>query len=204
MNLPNKLTVTRCLMAIVFVVCLSVDSLPLFALGYAVFLVAAATDYYDGKIARARNLVTNFGKLLDPVADKVLMVAAFIMMMGIPELSVPGWTVVVIISRELLVTGARSLGAAEGAVIPANLWGKVKTVVQMTFVIVFLPLAFFVRATAKWPGFGELLPGDTACYAQALHVASHGCIILVALYTLVSGAQFVWFNWRLLRLHQQL
>jgi CDP-diacylglycerol--glycerol-3-phosphate 3-phosphatidyltransferase len=201
MNLPNKLTVARCLMAIVFVVCLSVDSLPLFAVGYAVFIVAALTDYFDGKIARQRNLVTNFGKLLDPVADKILMVAAFIMMMGIPELWLPGWTVVAIISRELLVTGARSLGAAEGAVIPANQWGKVKTAVQMTFVIAFLPMAFLVRAMTRWPAFAELLPGEPACYAQALSAASHVCITLVAIYTLVSGAQFVWFNWRLLRLH---
>ena len=126
MNLPNQLTVARFIMALVFVVLMSFHHVVAQSLGYLLFIAATITDFYDGKIARDRNLVTNFGKLLDPVADKVLVVAAFIMLMKNPYLSVPGWTVVAILAREFLITGARSLAASEGVVIAANKWGKTK------------------------------------------------------------------------------
>ena len=144
MNLPNQLTIARCFMAVVFVGLMSFQNFFSYTLAYVVFIVAAITDYYDGKIARERGLVTNFGKLLDPVADKVLLTSAFIMMMKMPELRVPGWAIVVILAREFLVTGARSLAAAEGEVIAASATGKTKTVLQLVYVftILFFALQF--------------------------------------------------------------
>ena len=200
MNLPNKLTVARCLMAVVFVTFMSFEHVVTYALGLFTFIVAAITDYYDGKIARERNLITNFGKLLDPVADKVLMVSAFIMMMGMSELSVPGWTIVVILARELLVTGARSLAAAEGSVIPADKYGKRKTAYQMTYVITCLSLVVALRIIDLMPSVAGVLPGGTALYWRLLHPVSMTAIAFIAGYTLYSGFRFAWQNWNELRI----
>ena len=157
MNLPNKLTVARCILTAFFVGLLSIENVYCYLVGYIVFVVAAITDYYDGKIARERNLVTNFGKLLDPVADKVLVVSAFVMLLGIPDMNVPPWSIVLILAREFLVTGARSLGAAQGTVIAANKWGKLKTTLQMIYVCTFL---FFAVVKAIIIGKTEgIIPG---------------------------------------------
>ncbi len=189
MNLPNQLTMARCVLAVFFVVFMSFDNTAWYATAYVLFAAAAITDYYDGKIARERNLISNFGKLMDPVADKVLMVAAFVMMMRMQELHLPGWTVVAILGREFLITGARSLAAAEGLVLPANAYGKAKTVIQMVFVFVFLALAILQRLV-----FGG---GHSAW----LHYFSMWGIIAVSVYTVYSGAQFGWANWKALKLH---
>lgn len=200
MNLPNKLTVARCFLALIFVGLMSFDNALCYIAAFIIFALAAITDWLDGKLARHYNLVTNFGKLLDPVADKVLLLGAFVMLMSVPALRLPEWTIVVIIARELLVTGARSLGASEGAIIPANVWGKVKTVLQMGYVLVFLGAAAIVESMKTWPGFMALMPGTPEDYAQVLRPASFAGIVLVALFTLVSGGQLVWLHWRSLKL----
>ncbi len=192
------------MLALIFVGLMSFEYAVCLIIAYITFVLAAITDYYDGKIARQRNIVTNFGKLLDPVADKVLLVAAFVMMMSLPELRVPEWTVVVIVARELLVTGARSLGAVEGAVIPANLWGKVKTVVQMGYVLLFLLAATIIRVMVEYAAVAESLPGTAISYTRYVYGASYVCMVLVALYTIASGVQFVRHNWKVLGLHQEL
>jgi CDP-diacylglycerol--glycerol-3-phosphate 3-phosphatidyltransferase len=112
-NLPNQLSIARCILAIVFVVFMSFTHWINFAIAYIIFIIAAITDYCDGKIARQSKTVTKFGQLIDPIADKVLMVAAFIMMMKLDELRIPGWCVVVILAREFLVTGVRAIAAAD-------------------------------------------------------------------------------------------
>lgn len=189
MNLPNRLTLARVVMAPIFVGLMSVDHAVSFALAYATFTAAAITDYYDGKIARERNLVSNFGKLWDPVADKVIMAAAFVMMMTMPELRIPGWTVVAILTREFVITGARSFAASDGLVISANRWGKTKTVVQIVYVQVFLFFAVAGRVLAYWyPAFVH------DYYVVWLGYASLVSIIMVALYTLYSGLQFARMN----------
>ena len=99
MNLPNTLTVARCILAGIFVVLMSFDHSLCYFIAYIVFVLAALTDYYDGKIAREQNLITNFGKLLDPVADKILMVAGFIMRMRVPDLSIPAWAGIAMLAR---------------------------------------------------------------------------------------------------------
>lgn len=191
MNLPNRLTLARVIMAPIFVVLMSIDHVATLILAYAVFGVAIVTDYYDGKIARARNLVSNFGKLWDPVADKVITAAAFVMLMQIDELRIPGWTVVAILAREFVVTGARSFAASDGLVIGANRWGKAKTIIQMVYVMVFLFFVIAARIAAHWaPDFVRLY------FTPGLGYASLLCIVMVALFTLYSGWQFARMNLR--------
>lgn len=187
-------------MAIVFVAFMSFEHVATYTLGLITFIIAAITDYYDGKIARERNLITNFGKLLDPVADKVLMVSAFIMLMQVPELHVPGWTIVVILAREFLVTGARSLAAAEGSVISANVYGKRKTVFQMVFVIASLSIVVLLRLLDLAPALAAVIPGGTQYARELLSPLSLFAIVLIAAYTLYSGFQFAWQNWKALRI----
>jgi len=198
MNLANKLTVARMAMVPVFICLLSFEHLACLLLGYVTFVVASLTDYYDGKIARRRNQVTNFGKLLDPVADKILVAAAFVMLMLLDDLRIPGWTVVAIIGREFLVTGARSLAASEGVVIAANVWGKAKAVLQMGYIYWFLGFVI-LRHILDW-----CAPGVVPRYTRILAVASLWGVILVALFTVFSGVQFARINWHALRLDRSL
>jgi len=194
MNVPNQLTVARVIMVPIYVGLMSYDHIVTFSLAYVVFVAAAITDYYDGHIARTRNLVTNFGKLIDPVADKVLMAAAFVMMMHVRGLNVPGWTVVVILSREFLITGARSLAAGEGQIIAANNWGKTKTVLQMVFILTFLFFVIVERGTHYWR------PDGFPTFQTILSQSSLGAIIFVAFFTAYSGFQFIRVNWTSLQL----
>ena len=188
MNLPNQLTIMRIFMTAIFVSLMSFHDVVTFIFAYLVFTIASITDYYDGKIARERNIITNFGKLLDPVADKVLICSAFVMMMTLDELHVPGWAVVLIISREFLVTGARSLAATEGIIIAANKYGKLKTIFQMVYVFTFL---FFVIVT--WP-IKTLCPQHYPIFNDVLSKSSLWCMVYVAAYTVYSGIQFTRIN----------
>jgi CDP-diacylglycerol--glycerol-3-phosphate 3-phosphatidyltransferase len=202
MNLPNQLTVARLVMALAFVGLMSFPSLSTYLIAYVVFILATITDYYDGKIARERNLVTNFGKLLDPVADKVLLVGALVMLMQVPGLRVPSWCVVAIIAREFLVTGARSLAASEGVVIPANVWGKTKAVIQMVYVFVFLALAIIGDLFDSLAAFlaAEWWASFLRFYHRAVTIGSFWAIIFVALFTIYAGLQFMRINWRAMNL----
>ncbi len=202
MNLPNILTLGRCVLAAFFVLFMSFDHVACYIIAYGLFAAAAITDYYDGKIARAQNLITNFGKLLDPVADKILMVAGFVMLMRVPDLKIPGFAVIAILAREYLITGARSLAASDGVILPANAWGKAKTAIQMTYVFIILALVIFWRIILAVPALRAVLPGAPATYSAWLEYLSLGGIILVAVYTIYSGIQFTWVNWNALRLHQ--
>lgn len=197
MNLPNKLTVARLIMVPVFVVLMSFENPFTYIVAYLVFTVASITDYFDGKIARERNLITNFGKLMDPLADKVLMASAFVMMMQVSALSVPGWCIVAILAREFLVTGARSMASADGTAIAANDWGKLKTVLQMVWVYVFLFLAIGVWGVERW------MPEHLALYSDWVRVGSLVGIMLVAGLTVYTGIQFAQSNWKTLNLSSQ-
>lgn len=137
MNLANKLTLLRVIMVPFFLVFISVDSIPYGKeLALAVFVLASLTDKLDGYIARSRNMVTNFGKFMDPLADKLLVSAALI---ALVELTViPSWIAFIILAREFAVSGLRILAASDGKVIAASWWGKIKTVIQMVAVIVAL------------------------------------------------------------------
>lgn len=138
MNLPNKLTVLRIIMVPFFVLFmltnLGGDANKWIAL--VLFCVASLTDMLDGKIARARNLVTNFGKFMDPLADKLLVCSAMICL--IPQGKLAAWIVIVIISREFIISGFRLVASDSGIVIAASYWGKFKTVSQMFMIILLI------------------------------------------------------------------
>ncbi len=200
MNIPNKLTVARFIMALAFVALMSVHHVATYIIAYLLFIAATLTDYYDGKLARAWNIVTNFGKLLDPVADKVLLNGALIMLMQVPGLRIPAWTVVVIIAREFLITGARSLAASHGAVIGANVWGKTKAVLQMVYVFVFQALAILAMILHGVEGGSEGFREFIAMFDSFVAWSSFVAIVFVALFTLYSGVQFMRSNWEALSL----
>ena len=138
MNLPNKLTVARVILIPFFVFFLLNDSMnPYFKwVALALFIIASLTDLLDGKIARKYNLVTDFGKFMDPLADKLLVCSA---MIGLIELGrIEAWIVLVIIAREFIISGFRLIAADNGRVIAASYWGKFKTTFQMFMVILMI------------------------------------------------------------------
>lgn len=138
MNLPNKLTVLRMIMVPFFVVFILTgwggDANRWICV--AIFAAASFTDYLDGKIARSQNLVTNFGKFMDPLADKLLVCSALICFIELDKL--PAWVVIIIIAREFIISGFRLIAAENGVVIAANYWGKFKTVSQMIMIILLI------------------------------------------------------------------
>lgn len=150
MNLPNKLTVFRVILVIPFVILLLgqnagwgwYDALFGGVIEYmdwvatAIFVIACLTDHLDGRIARKNNLITNFGKFMDPLADKLLVSAAMICLIELGR--IPAWVVVVIISREFIISGFRLIASDNDIVIAASMWGKYKTVFQMIMVILML------------------------------------------------------------------
>ena len=154
MNLPNKLTVLRVCMIPFFVVMLLLNGGENQTYRYiaaAIFIVASLTDMLDGKIARKYNLVTNFGKFMDPLADKLLVCSALICLVDLKQL--PAWMVIVIISREFIISGFRLVASDNGIVIAASYWGKFKTTFQMIAVvllIVGIPALSMVTTAVVW------------------------------------------------------
>ena len=138
MNLPNKLTLFRVFLIPFFVVFMLAPICPGYAnyIAVGIFIVASLTDLLDGKIARKYNLVTDFGKFMDPLADKLLVCAAMICLVETGQLA--GWIVVIIISREFIISGFRLIASDNGVVIAASYWGKFKTTFQMLMIIVLI------------------------------------------------------------------
>ena len=138
MNLPNKLTLFRVILIPFFVFFLLAPYFEGYGnyIAVAVFIVASITDFLDGKIARKYNLVTNFGKFMDPLADKLLVSSALICLVALNK--IPAWVVIVIIAREFIISGFRLVAADNGVVIAASYWGKFKTAFQMVTVIVLI------------------------------------------------------------------
>lgn len=139
MNLPNKLTIIRVCLIPFFVAALLFDhgnNYTMRIVANVLFIVASLTDLFDGKIARKYNLVTNFGKFMDPLADKLLVCSAMICFIELDKL--PAWIVIIIIGREFIISGFRLIAAENGVVIAANYWGKFKTASQMVMIILLL------------------------------------------------------------------
>lgn len=140
MNLPNKLTILRMCLVPVFVLILMIstksESVLFRILPLIIFAFASFTDTLDGQIARKHNLITDFGKFMDPLADKLLVNSALICFVEIGYIE--SWFVILIIAREFIISGFRMLAASKGITIAANMWGKLKTVVQMLLVIIIL------------------------------------------------------------------
>ena len=137
MNTPNKLTLLRVILIPFFVICMLAVSA-----GWgkwaalAIFVIASLTDTLDGYLARRDNLVTNFGKFMDPLADKLLVCSAMICLVDLER--IPSWVVIIIIGREFVISGFRLIASDNGIVIAANYWGKIKTVCQMVMIIVVI------------------------------------------------------------------
>ena len=139
MNLPNKLTIIRVCLIPFFVAALLFDhgdNYTMRIVANVLFIIASLTDLFDGKIARKYNMVTNFGKFMDPLADKLLVCSALICLIELGQL--PAWVVIVIISREFIISGFRLVAADNGVVIAASYWGKFKTTFQMIAVILLI------------------------------------------------------------------
>lgn len=186
MNLPNQLTVARFGLTIGFVAALSSSWRFGNTVGLLIFVAAGITDYYDGAIARKRNLVSDFGQLMDPLADKVMMAAAFILL--VPEHAFPAWVAVVIISREFAITGLRLLAANRGCILPSDQLGKHKMVWQIITVIYFLLLLSIAEMErAGWFPVGGWWP-------RAWNTGGHLLIAATLGLTLYSGFGYLWRN----------
>ncbi|MBO5113254.1 MAG: CDP-diacylglycerol--glycerol-3-phosphate 3-phosphatidyltransferase [Lachnospiraceae bacterium] len=152
MNLPNKLTIFRVILIPFFIIALLVPGIPAGNwIALAIFIVASLTDLLDGKIARKYNLVTNFGKFMDPLADKLLVCSALICLVELSR--IPSWMVVIIIAREFTISGFRLIAADNGVVIAASYWGKFKTTFQMIAVclmIANIPVLSLLTTVITW------------------------------------------------------
>lgn len=138
MNLPNKLTILRMILIVPFVLCMLLPGLGTAGkyAAVAIFIIASLTDMLDGKIARKNNLVTNFGKFMDPLADKLLVCSAMICLTANDKLA--AWIVIIIISREFIISGFRLVASDNGVVIAASYWGKFKTTFQMVMIVMLI------------------------------------------------------------------
>lgn len=143
MNLPNKLTMLRILLIPIFILFLMKGY---YYTSGIVFILASLTDMLDGYIAREFDLITNFGKIMDPLADKLLVTSAMICLVELGEIA--GWMIIVILAREFIITGLRTVAAGEGIIIAAGTWGKIKTVLQMIALSLILmrnwPFSYFI------------------------------------------------------------
>src|SRR5438552_4739645 len=153
MNLPNRLTLTRLVLTLFFLAAVFWRARFNDTIALVLFSLAGLTDYYDGKIARRDKLITNFGTLMDPLADKILTCSAFIAFVG--RGTVPAWMVVIIVTRELAITGLRLLAATKNVVLAAEGYGKHKTVSQIVAIISILVVASY----KQWGPLGEAVFG---------------------------------------------
>ena len=174
MNLANKLTFLRILMIPVFMIFALTDIPYGNLIAASVFLAASATDALDGYIARKRKEITNMGKLLDPLADKLLVAAALISLVETGQ--IPSWIAVTIIGREFLVTGLRGLAAADGMIIAASNLSKVKTITQITALIILLLEDYFV-------GFLGFSPGEWVLYIALAFTVYTGFDYMIKTFT---------------------
>ena len=152
MNLPNKLTIFRVLCVPVFVVMMLVDCIPYnHFIAVGIFIIASLTDLFDGKIARKYNLITDFGKFMDPLADKLLVCSALICLVEMGK--IPAWIVIIIVSREFIISGFRLVASDKGVVIAAGYWGKFKTTFQMVMIVLMIadiPVLSLVTTIVMW------------------------------------------------------
>jgi len=173
-NLPNKLSMLRICMIPVFVVFALMEAAWAQYVALFVFIIASLTDLLDGQIARRRNLVTNFGKFIDPIADKLLVMSALVILVG--QGRMPSWVCILLLARELAISGFRLVAVDAGVVIAAGWLGKVKTVMQMTAIIMLFLLV---------PVTGEPLLGNFGV------VLANIAMYLCAVMTVWSGVDYI-------------
>ncbi|WP_426349352.1 CDP-diacylglycerol--glycerol-3-phosphate 3-phosphatidyltransferase [Alloiococcus sp. CFN-8] len=182
MNLANKLTILRMFLVPVFLVFMAVKGIPYGSIiATVVFILASLTDKLDGYIARSRNQITNFGKFMDPLADKLLVTAALVSLVELQLL--PAWAAMVIIAREFAVSGLRTVAASEGTVIAASNWGKAKTVIQIVAIILLL-----IKANIGTAPLNGLI--NLEFLNDFFKVVPDFVMLLAVVITLISGVDY--------------
>lgn len=183
MNLANRLTIIRIIIAPVFIILLLADGVGTKYSALLLFIIASLTDLYDGRIARARGVVTSFGKFMDPFADKIIVLGALICFVALREV----WAllVIIILAREFMITGLRFQAASQGIVIPAGRWGKHKTVTQMIAVSATL-VVITVKST-----FTALSIDAPSFLSQILKYTPNVLVGLAVVMTIVSGVLYI-------------
>lgn len=176
MNTANKITILRIVLVPVFMALMLINNNACRMWALAIFVIASASDWLDGYIARNYNQVSNFGKFMDPLADKVLTTAAFLALMEIGRLSYGSVAIMLILTREFMVAGLRMNAGANGTVIAASMFGKVKTVVQMLAIIASIALT------------NTLFPEETAILMTNIFVWTSTVV------TVISGIDYLWKN----------
>ncbi|MDE6775274.1 MAG: CDP-diacylglycerol--glycerol-3-phosphate 3-phosphatidyltransferase [Ruminococcus sp.] len=190
MNLPNKLTLLRVCFIPFFLLFMYFDIPFHYLIALVIFAAASITDALDGKIARARNLVTNFGKFLDPLADKVLVIAALTVFVDIPEIKMGAVPLIIISSREFMVSGLRLLAADSGIVVAAGMWGKLKTAFTMVTIIA----AIFWLSISN--DFGFTVPDIFAGAVDSWVIPA--LIWISTVLTVISGLVYLKGYWHLI------
>jgi CDP-diacylglycerol--glycerol-3-phosphate 3-phosphatidyltransferase len=182
MNWANRLTLSRLGLTMLFVFALNSEWRYGRTAALALFIVAGLTDYLDGEIARRFHIITSFGKLMDPLIDKIMIAAAFISL--VPLRAVPAWVATTVVAREFLITGLRLIASAKGKILPAERLGKHKTSWQIVTVIFFLAL-LSVREL-------RYTDGAAAWWVRSWQVGGRALIGLVVALTLYSGVGYAW------------
>ncbi len=177
MTLPNILTLVRMALIPVFLVAAAMGTPTGDIAALVIFIVASVTDWLDGYIARAKNQVTNFGKFVDPLADKLLVMSA--MLVFVERGVMPTWAFVIILARELMITSLRTLAAADGVIIAASIWGKAKTVVQMVSII-------FLLSGIEIPAGNFMSAQDMVIYFMVIITAVSGIDYLVKGFSVIK------------------
>ena len=194
MNLPNKLTMLRIILVPFYIFFLLMPAIPHhYLIALIIFCAASYTDHLDGKIARKYNLITDFGKFADPLADKVMITAALacFVQLGLSD----AVTLTIIISREFMVTAMRLVASSKGKVVAANIWGKAKTVSQIIAVILVVLLQYL----AELDRMGILHFGDSNAVGNAFWLAGNIALWISALLTVISGVIYIVQNFEFIR-----
>ena len=188
MNLPNKLTVLRIILVPFFIASLLVSFPHHYAVALFFFIIASVTDYFDGKIARKHNLVTDFGKFLDPLADKILVVSALIyfVSLGICD----SILVIIVLFREFAVTSVRLVAASQGNVVAANIFGKIKTVTQMVAIIA----VFLLQYTLELANFGIVPVNANLDLTFIFYVIGEILLWISTFFAILSGVIYIYQN----------
>ena len=188
MNVPNKLTVSRFALTVAFLLVMFSEVRFHETIALVLFGLASLTDYFDGKIARRHNLITNFGILMDPLADKILVCSAFIAFVGLGWMA--AWMVVLIVARELAITGLRLLAASKSVVLAAEGYGKHKTISQIVAILAILVL----RSYQQWDGVGPAVFGFSVFDRPWITWFAPVSIWVAVALTFISGALYLWRN----------
>ena len=183
LNVPNLLTIARIFITPIFLAVILMDTLPhRFLIACVIFSIGSITDAVDGHLARKNNEITNFGKFLDPIADKILTTSALLAFMSMGLCNI--WIVMLVLTREFAIASVRMIAAAGGVVIPANIWGKIKTVSQMIFTILIMLLG------ETW----EIISNTNKVLFDKLpdlSLVSNGLLWITAILTVVSGVIYL-------------